>query len=88
VPVEQEIVKDIIRGRRFRRPRDGTDVCIGIASDPSDLLGLQYEAWDNMESEWNRQRGLTNMVERDRRQLLGANLWTRIKWVFTGVILC
>jgi len=85
VPVEAEIVHEVINGRHFRRRGDGTDVWIGMAADPANLLGLQYEAFDTLEDMYRKQAHFTKLAEAATRRLQNAGFFTRIKWVFTGV---
>jgi len=47
-----EIHKELIVGRRFIRPSDGTDIYIGVSKQAQDIIGLQYEAWNNIEKPW------------------------------------
>ena len=42
------VIRELVKGRRFRRS-DGTDVVIGHSKDTGDILGLSYEAFDNLE---------------------------------------
>ena len=46
---------EIVHGRRFVHP-DGTDIVIGMTSYVQDLLGIQYDAWDNMQDDYFRMR--------------------------------
>ncbi len=78
-------LRELIHGRRFRRPSDGTEIVIGVSKQAQDLIGIQYEAWDNMEKQLDsyyresmKTRSILTKIEK-------ANLLTRLKWIFTGV---
>ena len=49
----EDLQKEIIRGRRFVRPYDGTDVIIGTSKQVADLINIQWEAWEEMEQRLN-----------------------------------
>ena len=77
-------IRELVRGRRYQRPSDGTDVVIGMSQQAQDVLGLQYEAIETMRDDVDRYHRLfmseRNKVEAAKR----ASLWDRIKWVFQG----
>ena len=76
---------ELVKGRRFVRPSDGLDVMIGCSRQAQDLIGIQYDAWKSQErlSEGYRNRidDLITTLVKFRK----ASLWTRIKWVFSGI---
>ena len=78
-------LRELIRGRRFVRPSDMTDVVIGLDKDTQDLLGLQYEAWENLQKQSDSYARAYNDTLDTLGKMKKANLLQRIKWVFTGV---
>lgn len=77
------IRSEYIRGKRFHRK--GHTVVIGCTEQASGVIGIQYEAWDNLE----RALEASREARRDLTELLllykAATLWKRLKWLFTGV---
>ena len=91
VAEEVDMWQEVIRGRSFIN-RHGQQVYIGMAKEAGEVLGLEFEAWEGMESRWNDERRLSSEAFKRLRKAHGqlerlhqASLWTRIKWVFTGV---
>lgn len=82
--VGEEMAREIVRGRRFCRP-DGTEVLIVLSEQAADVLGLQYEAWRELEqrAEAHYRRACT--LDWELRKIKKAGFWTRLKWVLTGV---
>ena len=78
-------IRTLIRGRRFVRPSDGQDIVIGCYPDVERLLGMQYDAWENMEYDLRAANKQANSIHFLYNNLKKATLWSRIKWVFTGV---
>jgi len=83
---------ELIKGRRFVRPSDGTDIIVGVSNQAAEAIGLMYEGWDNMEKELlsllRSRRKLDAegiMLKSTLLKLKAATFWQRIKWVFTGV---
>ena len=90
VPLNE--VMELIKGRRFVRPSDGTDIIVGVSNQAAEAIGLMYEGWDNMEKELlsllRSRRKLDAegiMLKSTLLKLKAATFWQRIKWVFTGV---
>ena len=84
----KETVRNIyalVKGRRFVRPSDGEDIVIGCYPEVEKLLGMQYDAWEGLEEALASERRVTETLLLVHRELKQANLWTRFKWVFTGV---
>lgn len=87
---------ETIRGRRFTRsqwnekkqePEIISDVTIGMTADVQNLLGMQAEAWEDMEIivEENRSRSkeLCMLLENSQvetQRFTGMTRWKRIKW--------
>jgi hypothetical protein len=84
VPVEY--AREIIRGRRFVNPSRDIDVVIGVTGKVGDLLGLQYEAFENMEKEIEVLRIKNQTLHRKLDSFTNASLWKRLKYSFTGVL--
>lgn len=90
--VETDVLDELIRGNRFRRPSDGIDVCIGMSKEHQKLIGIQYEAWEGMSDNLYRasRDASKYKLELGRKKVFigsleSAGLWQRIKWVFTGI---
>ena len=76
--VATNLIMELVRGRRFRRPSDGTDIMIGWSEDVQRLLGIPMECWENQEKDRNQ------LIEENNR-FKNASFWQRFKWLFTGV---
>ena len=90
--VERKIFTELIRGRRFRRPSDGTDIIIGVSKQAQDVIGLQYEAFTNLEQMYNLECHNHSVTAREKNKyfsklevLRTASFFTRIKWLFKGI---
>ena len=82
VPLSE--VRELVYGRRFVRPSDGTDLVVGVSQQAQDVLGLQYEAWQNMSDALDTCQAASAIKSREIEDAKKATLWTRIKWVFNG----
>lgn len=95
--MSREYVQEIIRGRRFITPKGS--IIIGVTKEVQELLGITYEAWENVNQELGRlgrensglirrlveERAKTCSLEDEVLSLKQASLWVRIKWLFTEV---
>jgi hypothetical protein len=82
--LDAKVCREIIRGRAFV-DRHGRRVCIGVSSKAAEVLGLQYEAWANMDAELERARSELRRANERIYLCERASWWQRLKWVFTGV---
>ena len=83
--VEVSEIHELIKGRRFVRPSTQTDIVIGMSKQASEVIGIQYETFDNMEESIAQ---LTSQQRVDRETLdkiKSASLLKRLTWLFTGV---
>jgi len=75
---------EIIRGRRFRRPSDGTDIIVGVSKQAERIIGIMYESWDNLQKSYDNiskeMRRYRKKVEESKK----ANFMQRLKWLFKG----
>lgn len=92
-----EEVAELIKGREFRSP-GGRSVVIGVSNQAQDIIGIQYEAWENqsrMIEELSRDNGqLTIKADQLHRQneeklfelneIKAASIWVRLRWLFFG----
>lgn len=89
VAMKAEVVVELLKGRRFRRPSDGTEVVIGATVAVQKTLGLMYEAWGTMAEELhdaqsantyhrNQLRGKVNELENRT-----GTFWKRLKHLFS-----
>lgn len=93
--VHEDQITEHLNGRRIYR-RDGRDIIIAFDHESAEILGWQHEAWEEMERVIGNQSSKITAQRREIEALLKkqeelntllhrANLWTRLKWVFTGV---
>lgn len=92
-----EEVAELIKGREFRSP-GGRSVVIGVSAQAQDIIGIQYEAWENQSrlvEELSRDNGrLTTKADQLHRQskeklielneIKTASFWVRLRWLFFG----
>ena len=87
---------ETIGGRRFTRsqwneekqePEIISDVTIGMTADVQNVLGMQAEAWEDMEiiveENRNRSKELCMLLENSQvetQRFTGMTRWKRIKW--------
>jgi hypothetical protein len=97
VPVS--VIRESIKGRRFVRARDNTDVIIGCSKQIQDIIGIQYESFDNIIEELRLTNNLlmatSKEAAKNNNKIKGyelkidyfndASFWTRLKWLFFGV---
>ena len=97
---------ETVRGRRFTRNQWNkekqevetiSDVTIGMTADVQNVLGMQVEEWEDMESDLVLSKSkvcmLEGLVEMSNKQVLNyvaealerdnMNLWQRLKWAIT-----
>lgn len=84
---------ELVRGCRFDRytPRRGhKSMLIGMTKAVQDVLGMQYEAVSTMneraEEDSRMVAASAKKLNHLKSQMKNASLWSRIKWVFTGVM--
>lgn len=82
-PVSDSVVREVVRGRRFVRP-DGLEVMVGMTEQAADVLGLQYEAWQELEDRANENWALYHNHKRVLEATKKAGFFTRLKWLFMG----
>ena len=82
--VDEKVVREVVRGRRFCRP-DGREIAVGLSEQAADVLGLQYEAWRELEQRAENHRNREMNLDWELLAIKKAGFWTRLKWLFTGV---
>jgi hypothetical protein len=88
---DTEQVIEWVRGVEFTRP-DGEKILIGASEQAQEVLGIQFEAWGNMEREIYRLQA-SNKHLRDTihdyqdevDRLSRLSLWERVKQLFMGI---
>lgn len=87
----KEITKELIHGRRFTRPSDGTDIVIGTSRQAQEILGLQYEAWELQAKAYaaEKRSHRRTVIELQGCQAILEDIRTaswvqRLKWLFFG----
>ena len=83
--VSTNLVHELVSGRRFRRPSDGVEICIGWSQEVQDLLGMPLDAWETKEQECDELRTQGYATQRENIRLKQAGFLTRLKWLFKGV---
>ena len=81
-----EFEEELIIGRRYKRPSDGTDVYIGVSREAQNIIGLQYEAWDNLQREHDFYYGEHSRLLKIIEEINQASFWTRVKSLFSYAI--
>jgi len=81
---EQETFRELIHGRRFIRPSDKTDIIVGIPEKSQKILGLMYEAWNNMEESLNSAQKMFFLAQEELRNIRKASFLKRLNWLFFG----
>ena len=91
--VEKEKIKrEIINGRRFVRPKDNIDIVIGMDKHAQNLIGIQYESYEILESQnmklINELRNKIKVIDKYKNELdllKQASFLTRLKWLIKGI---
>ena len=92
-------VLEIIRGRKFMNPATGEHIVIGLSKQAQKLLGLNYEAWDNLQKDLKWYQTKHNKLINEARELQAlqeasdklvgsyqsAPWYQRLLWVFVGI---
>jgi len=83
VPAPISEVQELVHGRRFTRP-DGSSITVGLSVQAQDVLGLQFDAWTNLQRDYNACHINLTKANKVIAAASAAPLWTRIKWLFLG----
>lgn len=83
--VDIKTVREYIKGRRFYNPRRGIDVVLGVSKEVGDILGLQYEAFENLEKGVEHLRIEKNGYYQELKRIGKFNFWKRLKCLFFGI---
>ncbi len=83
--VNTDTIRELIHGRRFRRS-DGTMLLIGCSKQAQEVIGIQYEAWENSEKMLEDYRRCWNNTERKMIAIREMSFWQRLRFAFTGKI--
>ena len=75
-PGDLEYVDECIKGRRFRHPSKNIDVVLGNSARVNDVLGLQYEAFENL-----RKENIHANVSLERAMLRENKLESKLKTI-------
>lgn len=89
-PTQAEFCVELIKGRKFTRP-DGEKVVVAASKQAQDVLGLLYEAWEDLEKRFTATQNAyykTWMCLEAREIELSvyknASFRQRIKYLFRG----
>ena len=83
--ISTNLIHELVRGRRFRRPSDGQDLMIGWSEEVADVLGLPLECWEEKEGECRGLRNTADIFQQENIRLKQAGVWQRFKWLFVGI---
>ena len=92
--ITQEAAIEFVRGRHFVRCTDNKreDFYIGMDLDTQNLLGLQFEVWDNMVDQIEKAERECGEYMAEKSELARkisvyntASRWQKIKFAFKGV---
>lgn len=81
-----EIVKEIIRGRRFVDARRGIDIYVGATENVQDILGLQYNLYDRIKMERDSAEESLSKLRTEKEKVQSRKWWdmfyemTDIRW--------
>lgn len=88
-----EEVRELIVGREFRDP-SGRTVVVGVSKQAQDIIGIQYEAWENQSKmiedlilECSAIQIKVEQKEKELSKIKSASFWDRLKWMFFEVIM-
>jgi hypothetical protein len=83
VSTDVAILNEAIKGRRFTN-QEGKTICIGMTKEVQNLIGLPFEAFDNLEKAYDRVSNLHYESQQWIRKVKSKKWWERIVLVFTG----
>ena len=73
-------VRELIRGREFRRP-DGESIVVGCSKQAESVFGIQYEAWDEISRLLSCSRSEVLTLQRKIGGFRRWGTWKRLKWL-------
>lgn len=89
--VDGILVRELIKGVRFRRPRDNIDIVVGTSKQAADIIGIQYECWQNLEMELNNLRVISanykvkiNNLSNELNDIKSSTFLKRLNQLFFG----
>ena len=78
---KEYFMKELVRGRRFIKP-NGEEIVIGITNQASEILGILYESYDNMNRElisgMDELRSCRSYLSDCKYDLLDLSGWIKI----------
>ena len=87
--VEYSVMAELVQGRRYVR-RDGKEIVIGVTKQAQDIIGIQYEAWGSLQSDYEAARKDLSRTAKELkgckeslRELHEAGFFRRLKMLFT-----
>ena len=83
--VSPEIKTELVKSLHIVNPKTGVDVFIGCDQKIQDAIGIQYEAFRNMQSMIRAQGQEIWKMSQEICEIKNAGFWTRLKWLFLGV---
>ena len=76
---ETAVATEVIYGVRFKRP-DGSTINIGTSKQAQEVIGIQYEAWKNLEKELHRAGSELNSLRKEKKFFQDMGFWSRLRW--------
>ena len=91
----QIITEEVVRGHRFRHPIKG-DFIIGFKNEAAEILGLQFEAFENLSNDNYILNQKIVLLKKDidaskktidtiKDTIKNAGFFKRLKWLFNGI---
>lgn len=80
-PDKMVLTEELVRGRRFVIPTTRESIIIGCSKQVQDLIGIQYEAWENHEKAFERMRSdyVRRIVQLEKELKLRKDAWSVLK---------
>lgn len=84
-----DVRQEVIKGKAFRNA-EGEEVIIGMSNEAQELLGIPFQAFEDMRL-WLEQtrRDLEGCLQdhiKYKQKVRQAGFWERLKYLFTGKI--
>ena len=80
---KEYFIRELVRGRRFRKP-NGEEIIIGITNQASEILGILYESYDNMNQVVEENKYFRYQCQTKLLNLTGwikIPLWQKLYWL-------
>ncbi len=82
--VECNELIELVNGVRFCRYGTDDEIVIGMSKQAQDLIGIQYESWENKEKEYSELYSSFTKARNEISFIKNAGLLRRLSWLFFG----